>query len=382
MNMAQIIAETLHNLDYTVITYVPGYGANQTFEHLNKKFDDKLTISYHEEIASAVAAGAAITGKRAAVIIKTHGLMKAMNCIMDVMSSGVCSSLLFIIFDDKGGTHSDNIFDIEPILNAANLPTLKAAPSTIQNVLILSTKLSEEKELPYFILLDAEEINSNGTFSEMETKKNHKCYTRNIFKNLVTPILAEYQHKILQYKIKGKPIDEIAKPHLPDLNQLPPEWQKHIQKYKPFFDIFTTIQRDVAVGDTSLPTLFALEPYSCIDITLHMGGSIPVAIGAYMAGHKSSWAVLGDFAFLSCGIIGVQEAVNREIPLKIVIFENGIAGATGGQSVNTALLHSLMRSYRENTTQITLEDMSPDQLKILLWIMAQSQKLEILHIKV
>ncbi|MCO5250804.1 MAG: thiamine pyrophosphate-dependent enzyme [Candidatus Kapabacteria bacterium] len=382
MTTAKIIAETLYNLDYRVITYVPGYGANQTFELLNEKFANQLTISYHEEIASAVAAGAAITGTRAAVIIKTHGLLKSMNCIIDVMTSGVNASLLFIIFDDKTGTHSDNIFDIVPIVRGANLPTVVSTPANIQHSLIDSTNKSENSELPCVIVVDAADIESDGAYSEMKHKQCTKPYSRNIYKNLVTPILADYQYQVLQRRIASQPHDDIPKPTLPQMSQLPPEWQRVTEDYIPFFEIFKTIKRDVTVGDTSLPTLFALEPYSCIDITLHMGGSIPTAIGAYLAGYSKAWAVLGDFAFLSCGIIGLQEAINREIPLKIVLFDNGIAGATGGQPVNTALLESLLMPYKDRTTKISLSETRADELNIILFVMAESKKLEILHIKV
>jgi TPP-dependent indolepyruvate ferredoxin oxidoreductase alpha subunit len=382
MTTAKIIAETLYNLDYCVITYVPGYGANQTFELLNEKFGNQLTISYHEEIASAVAAGAAITGTRAAVIIKTHGLLKSMNCIIDVMTSGVNASLLFIIFDDKTGTHSDNIFDIVPIVRGAKLPTVISTPANIQQALIETTDISENSELPCVIVVDAADIESRGTYSEMTHKQYTKTYSRNIYKNLVTPILADYQHQVLQRRITSLQHHDIIKPTLPQLSELPPEWQRVTKDYIPFFDIFKTIKRDVTIGDTSLPTLFALEPYSCIDITLHMGGSIPTAIGAYLAGHTKAWAVLGDFAFLSCGIIGLQEAVNRNIPLKIVLFDNGIAGATGGQVVNTVLLESLLMPYKDRTTKITLAEMNSEELNIVLWVMAESIKLEILHIKV
>ncbi|PKL85646.1 MAG: hypothetical protein CVV22_07015 [Ignavibacteriae bacterium HGW-Ignavibacteriae-1] len=382
MTTAKIIAETLYNLDYRVITYVPGYGANQTFELLNEKFGNQLTISYHEEIASAVAAGVAITGTRAAVIIKTHGLLKSMNCIIDVMTSGVNASLLFIIFDDKTGTHSDNIFDIVPIVKGANLQTVIATPANIQQSLLESTEKSENSGLPCVIVIDAADIESDVEYIEMTHKPCTKPYSRNIYKNLVTPILADYQYQVLQRRIASLPHDDIPKPTLPQIAQLPPEWQRVTKDYIPFFEIFKTIKRDVTIGDTSLPTLFALEPYSCIDITLHMGGSIPTAIGAYLAGHTKAWAVLGDFAFLSCGIIGLQEAINRDIPLKIVLFDNGIAGATGGQPVNTALLESSLMPYKDRTTKITLSETSSDELNIILFVMAESKKLEILHIKV
>jgi len=381
MTLSNSIAKSLFELDYEIITYVPGFGANQTFDAIKSIYNIDFDISYHEEVAASIAAGAAITGKRSAIIIKTHGLMKAMNCVLYVMTCGINSSMLFILFDDKSGSHSDNIFNPVPIINGANLPLLISDSRRIINDIVNSTGLSEYHGLPYFITIDADSINDEIEMTIIpESKPKHKKYERNIYRHLVTPILAQYQFDVLSAKSEGREYT-FQKPDLPVIpDELPLDWQKIILPYIPFFDVFKKYRGDIVVGDTSLPTLFALEPYNCIDITLHMGGSIPTAIGAYLAGNKHVWAITGDFAFIACGNLGLIEAINRNVAIKVVIFDNGKSGATGGQPLHPGLTRKLLESYAGNVTKIELVNTGSEKLDTILSETAQSNQLEILHL--
>lgn len=307
--------------------------------------------------------------------------MKAMNCMLDVMTSGVNSSLLFLLFDDKKGSHSDNIFDALAIINGAKIPHIVTNSNNIIHSISEATNLSDKRGLPYCIVIDADEINTEVLPFNI-TKPEHAAskYERNIYKYLVTPLLAGYQYENLEARLNNQK-SEIPKPELPVLpDELPYEWQEIIFPYIPFFDVFKKFRGDIVVGDTSLPSLFALEPYACIDITLHMGGSIPTAIGAYLAGNKSVWALTGDFAFISCGNLGLIEAKNRKIPLKVIIFDNGISGATGGQLIHIGLTEQLLLPYNNNVTRIILNNTKSTQLEHILAEMSDSQELRILHI--
>ena len=96
-----------------------------------------------------------------------------------------------------------------------------------------------------------------------------------------------------------------------------------------------------------MSTLFALPPYDCIDVTTYMGGSVPLAMGAYMAGVSPAWAISGDFSFIAAGHLGLLEAVQRQIPLKILLLCNGKAETTGGQKIPEGLLERILRGYEE-----------------------------------
>src|SRR6476660_1398019 len=101
MTLAESIAQTLTNLGVRVATHVPGHGATQTFEAFRTSLpptrsprEGELAISFHEEAAYAVAHGTALAGARSACIIKSHGLTKAMNAVMDSLSCGVTAGMV------------------------------------------------------------------------------------------------------------------------------------------------------------------------------------------------------------------------------------------------------------------------------------------------
>jgi TPP-dependent indolepyruvate ferredoxin oxidoreductase alpha subunit len=104
----------------------------------------------------------------------------------------------------------------------------------------------------------------------------------------------------------------------------------------------------MVTGDTGVSSLFAFEPYNCIDITTYMGGSVPLAIGAYMGGHSDVWAVTGDFSFIAAGHLGLLEARQRGIPLKVLILSNGQAASTGGQPVPENALETVLAGYNKH----------------------------------
>ena len=56
-----------------------------------------------------------------------------------------------------------------------------------------------------------------------------------------------------------------------------------------------------------------------------MGHAIPAAIGARFAAEKSTWAILGDGGFQMC-CMEIMTAVNYNIPLNIVLFNNQTLG--------------------------------------------------------
>jgi TPP-dependent indolepyruvate ferredoxin oxidoreductase alpha subunit len=79
-----------------------------------------------------------------------------------------------------------------------------------------------------------------------------------------------------------------------------------------------------------------------------MGGSLPLALGVYMAGVRPAWAVSGDFSFIAAGHLGLLEAMQRQIPLKVLLLYNGKAETTGGQMIPEGLLEQVLRGYWEH----------------------------------
>jgi TPP-dependent indolepyruvate ferredoxin oxidoreductase alpha subunit len=62
------------------------------------------------------------------------------------------------------------------------------------------------------------------------------------------------------------------------------KWKPVAEQYAIIFEALRSVKGEVAAEDTGLSTLFALPPYDCIDVTDYMGGGVPLALGAHMAG--------------------------------------------------------------------------------------------------
>jgi TPP-dependent indolepyruvate ferredoxin oxidoreductase alpha subunit len=133
-------------------------------------------------------------------------------------------------------------------------------------------------------------------------------------------------------------------------------WKAAVSHYIPLFEIFRKYRGGVVTGETGISSQFAADPWQCIDIVTYMGGSIPLAMGAYLSGYADVWAITGDFSFLSAGPLGLMEATLRGIPLKIIILDNGRASTTGGQKIADGTLELALKPYENLVRRSVLSD--------------------------
>ncbi len=344
----QAIVHALNDLGVEIVTFVPGYGASDTFQFYNELSMKNLKISFHEEVAYTISHGASIAGKRSATLIKSQGLLKAGNSVTDSLYTELTAGFVIIIFDDKSGKHSDNILEIMPILEGMSLPFIVGKNENIYNDVINSFLESEKRKMPVAIIVDTSQVYQMTNFNPQKNIKRNFDYKRNIYSHVVSPLLSDFQYKLFVAKKLEGNIDTIIRPELPVIpDNLTENIKQNALKYTQFFDIFRNLKKDIVTGDTGSSSVFAFPPYNCIDIVTYMGGSIPLAIGAYLAGKKNVWALTGDFSFIAAGYIGLIEALNREIPLKIVIFYNKKSAATGGQPINKKVIRHLLAGYEK-----------------------------------
>jgi len=378
ISLAQATAKVLHSLNVGTITYVPGFGASQTYQALAALDTRYATISYHEEVAFGITHGASLTGIRSACLLKAHGFAKALNGIMDSLSSGVTAGLVLFVFEDKTGEHSDNIIEIEPVIKGIGLPYTLSSAETLLSDVSNAYNLSEKLALPYAIIIDAEAMNEMvGGLPETEIGSEPR-YKRDIIQHLVCPLFASYQKTVLDAKVKGSDWKNIQRPPQPVLpSSLPPDYQKAVTPYLPLFEVFKTLPFDIVTGDAGVSTLSALEPYGIVNFGTYMGGSIPLTTGAYLAGNKKCWAFTGDFSFIAAGHMGLLEAVMRNIPIKVLIYANGRAQTTGGQPVDLTLLEILLKGYEEHVHRIE-DPMNRDEVYSTLKAANDSDRLEII----
>lgn len=347
LNIAsEVIAKALIDLGVKIVTYVPGYGASEVFDSYNQLTLKMPILSFHEETAFSIAHGASIVGVRSAVLLKTQGFMKAANAVTDSQYAQNCAGFVSFIFDDTLGTSSDNILEIKPILKGMGFPFKVANLETLYEDVIKAYNFSEQNKRPVALVVDCNFINKNTEYKQNNTLKKQFIYERNILNTVVSPLFADYQYKVFKAKNSNQDIKSIKIPKLPILPEgLPEKYKAAVEKYIPFFDIFKEYKGEIVTGDTSASSNFALPPYNCIDIVTHIGGSIPLAGGAYLAGYKNVWALTGDFGFISAGHIGLLDIFNRQLPIKIVIFYNKEAAATGGQKIPKNLIKHILAGY-------------------------------------
>lgn len=346
MTIAEVIARSLIDLNVEVVTHVPGHGGTQSFDAFRSLSQRSPSISFHEEVAYTIAHGASLMGTRSCCLIKTHGFIKAMNSVVDSMSCGTTASFVTILFDDKTGKHSDNIFEIDPILYGCRIPYRRTTASTLLDDLKDAFQDSEFDGLPYCLVIDADEIAQDLEYSPMHIEPLAEGYVRDIAQHLVTPIFAERQYKLLQWKLNDDPHPGV--PEIMSLSEsLPPAYLKAVEPYLPVFEAFNELQFDFVSGDAGVSTLSAFPPYNVVNAATYMGGSLPLAMGAHLAGKKRAWAFTGDFSFIAAGHLGLIEAIERNIPLKVLIYANGKAQTTGGQSLDLSHLDRLLAGYEK-----------------------------------
>jgi TPP-dependent indolepyruvate ferredoxin oxidoreductase alpha subunit len=343
--VAQVIAHAVDDAGATVVTNVPGFGGTQVLAEYLMIVRSVHPVSLHEEVAYSIAHGAGLVGKRSATLVKAHGFAKAANAVVDSLS-GTTAGFVVMIFDDRPGKHSDSVFDVVAFLRGLRIPHRVVQARHAYLDVLDAFRRSEELRLPVVLVVDADDLDQAAEYSPVRKKPPSPSYEKDVFQHVVSPHLAQYQHQVLQTKLSGRNWRLIKKPALPRIpNDLPEAYQHTARSYMSLFEVFRKLRGRIVTGDTGISMLFAFPPYDCIDVGTYMGGSIPLAIGAYLAGYHDVWALTGDFSFVAAGHLGLVEAINRGIPLKVLVFSDGKATATGGQPVQDRVLNCILRGY-------------------------------------
>jgi TPP-dependent indolepyruvate ferredoxin oxidoreductase alpha subunit len=352
--VAQVVAHAVDDAGATVVTNVPGFGGTQVLAEYLMIVRSVHPVSLHEEVAYSIAHGAGLVGKRSATLVKAHGFAKAANAVVDSLSSGTTAGFVVMIFDDKPGKHSDSVFDVVAFLRGLRIPHRVFQARHAYLDVLDAFRRSEELRLPVVLVVDADDLDQAAEYSPVRKKPPSPSYEKDVFQHVVSPHLAQYQHQVLQTKLSGRNWRLIKKPALPRIpNDLPEAYQHTARSYMSLFEVFRKLRGRIVTGDTGISMLFAFPPYDCIDVGTYMGGSIPLAIGAYLAGYHDVWALTGDFSFVSAGHLGLVEAINRGIPLKVLVFSDGKAAATGGQPVQDRVLDCVLRGYQPYLRRIS-----------------------------
>ena len=376
------IAAALVDAGTLVATHVPATGACEVFDAFCTLTHRPKIYSYNEEVAYTIAHGAAIGGVRSVAILKSHGFAKAANSIVDSIIAGNTAGFVVLVFDDKTGRHSDTLLDTKALVKGTQILHVQPSPETAYAEIQQAFLTSEQLRTPVAVLLDSDDLTRLVPAHHHILPPPTATYQRDVYQFLLCPPLAAYQYRTWQARIAGLPPSD-DKPPLPTIPDLPPKYQAATTTYAPFFDAFKKIKGDDAIvsGDTGTSTFFALPPYDCVDITTYYGGSLPLGIGLSLAGYKNVWAIAGDFAFIAATHMGLPEALQRQLPLKFILFHNGIASATGGQPIQPDVFENMLSGYQPYVRTLPYDAPAADIEQVLLSVQ-NSTRLEILVIEI
>ena len=381
--LADAIAAALVDAGAQVATHVPASGAVEVFDAFCERSGQPKIYSYNEEVAYTLAHGAAIGGVRSVAILKSHGFAKAANSVVDSIVAGHTAGFVVLVFDDKTGAHSDTVLDTKALIEGMKIRQVTPSPQTAYAEIQKAFQTSEQYRMPVAVLLDSDDLATPVGVSRERIVWAKPAYRRDVYQYLLCPLLAPYQHRALEARLAGKepPADPPDLPRVPD--NLPPKFKAAAMTYAPVFDAFKKIKGDDAVvaGDTGTSALFAFPPYDCVDITTYYGGSIPLAAGLHLSGHTNAWAICGDFAFIAAAHLGLPEALQRGIPLKILVFHNGVAAATGGQPIQPDVFESVLGGYQQYVRHLR-SDARPARIEQVLAAAKASSRLELIVVEV
>jgi len=320
-----------------VFTYVPGRGASRFFEVFTGNSKTDSAHFYHEEIAYTVAHGAALAGTPAIAFLKSHGIAKAMNSVIASIHSGVAAPFVIFSFEDETGSSSDHPFDARSMLAAVGAEVL--GPGDEQLVEALERSLAQKK--PVFISVPGNALSDVEASEEIIHSLRTTLFSW-IAKAPDPSPLPKHQALLNPLLSRSPGSHAILNRTLPEVpRDLPPHLKRTAESYEPFIKaIRESLATDPAgpeavwvTGDAGTSSLFGLPPHGLVKVCTHMGGAIPLAMGAALAGKTRTVAITGDFSFISTGCLALSEAVRRNLTFDGVVFANGEASATGGQIV-------------------------------------------------
>lgn len=350
--VAEVAGRALADAGIAVVNCVPAAGATAIFEAWMARTGKEGLYHYHEEVAVGMAMGASLAGRRNAVVIKAHGFAKAANALVDAFSIGAEAGLVIIVTSDREGRSSDTIFDAETFIAGTHLPCLRPGPDEIHEGILDSFTISESIGLPVVLLVEDDDLAKRITPPAPAPSEvmSSSLPLRDPLRHNLLPINSSYTNEIAKAKLDGLNWRAIPRPTLPQLpDGLPEKFRATLRSYMPVFDLLKDMRPEIdfIMGDTGTSSLFVCPPYDLVDATAYYGGSIPMAAGALQAGSGKTWAITGDWSFTAAGHLGLHEAFRRKLPVKVLIFHNGEALATGGQPLDEEVFGKILKGYAE-----------------------------------
>ncbi|MCD6408050.1 indolepyruvate ferredoxin oxidoreductase subunit alpha, partial [bacterium] len=186
----------------------PGTPSSEIMEkliELSKEENFYVEWSINEKVAYENAYGCAISGRKAAVIMKHVGLNVASDSFITSAYTGIVGGLTVIVADDPFAHSSQNEQDTRRYIKFAKVPGFE--PSSIQeakDMASLSLRFSEKTELPVVVRLVTRISHgkSDVEIKKVKREKKNVKFEKNPGKFVMVPANARKRLKILNEKQK------------------------------------------------------------------------------------------------------------------------------------------------------------------------------------
>ncbi len=334
INAVQVIARAMLDCDASPLTWTPALGVSEIMDAYSVLSNGACPYSFNEETAYTIAHGGALYGGFSATVIKTHGLLKAANSVSDSMFVELAGAMVVVVIDDLEGVRSDSIIFAEKILKGFEMPYVASNAETVYSDILQAFERSKNMCIPHAVIIDTAEVlkenieHRKGVAVKFKKQPFSRCPERHI----LFPLLTRYQRRVLDARLAGETIPEVSSlPHIPD--DIPPYWHPAIKRYKPMMNALKSQKKEKTfiTTDIGFYASFSFPPFEIQDVCTFMGCAISLAAGAVHAGCEDAWAVVGDFTFLAAGHLVLLDPGILEMPLKVVLIDNGMAETTGRQ---------------------------------------------------
>ncbi|MFC2105744.1 thiamine pyrophosphate-dependent enzyme [Candidatus Bipolaricaulota bacterium] len=121
----------------------------------------------------------------------------------------------------------------------------------------------------------------------------------------------------------------------------------------------------MVTGDIGCTILGMNPPFNLLWNEVSMGSSISLAQGYVHAGLKTPViATMGDSTFFHGGIPGLINAIQHQVPLTLVVMDNGWTGMTGMQ-VNAGTDEAYQSEGRRVDIEAVIRGLGPDQVEVV-----------------
>lgn len=194
------VARGLYEAGCCIVSSYPGTPSTEITECAANYEEIYCEWAPNEKVATEVAIGAAIGGKRSFCAMKHVGLNVAADPLFTVSYSGINAGMVIAVADDPGMHSSQNEQDSRHYAIAAKVPMLEPADSTecIEYTKI-AYDISEKYDTPVIIRLSTRISHSQ---SLVETKKRvlpeQKEYIKNPAKYVMMPAMAKKKHYVVE----------------------------------------------------------------------------------------------------------------------------------------------------------------------------------------